>query len=116
MALAGRGVVEPAGQRSSAAPAQAVTHDQDFPDIELRDGKFERSGNTVIAVARLVGRGERSDIANDEYLAWPGIENLGRIGPAVGAGEDHHLGALALGELRPALPFMSPVRLAEAAI
>ena len=93
MAFARLGIVELAGQRGGAAAAQAVAHDQDLADFELGDREFERRRDAVEAAAGLIGRGERRDVAHDEHFAGPGIENLRRVDAAVGAGQDHDLGA-----------------------
>ena len=109
-------VVELAGERRRAAAAHAVAHDHDLVDLELGHRELQRGRDAVVATARLVGRGERGDVAHDEHLAGPGVEDLGGIDSAVGAGEDHHLRALALGEFGPALALARPAILAEAAI
>ena len=93
-----------------------MTHHEDFADLELGDGEFERGRDAVQPAARLVGRGQRSDIAGYEHLAGPGVEDFGGIGTAIGAGEDHHLRALSLGQLGPAFALMRPVVLAESAV
>ena len=79
MPFAGRDVVETAGERRSAAPAYPVAHDQDFADLELGHCKLQRGRNAVVAAARFIGRGERGDVAGDEHLARPGVEDFGRI-------------------------------------
>ena len=116
MAFARFGIVELARQRRRATAAEAVAHHQDFVDLELADRELQRRRDAVKAVARLIGRGEAGDVAHDEDLAGPGIENLRRIDAAVRARQDHDPRALALGELRPALALARPVVLAEAAI
>src|SRR4051812_12332700 len=100
MAFTGPRVVKLAGQRCSAAAAEAVTHHQDLTDRELSDRKLERRRHAVIAAARLIRWSERGDVANDENLAWAGVEHMCRIDAAVCAGKDHHLGTLALGQFR----------------
>src|SRR5437868_6305045 len=76
MAFAGLGVIELAGQRRRAPAAQPVSHDEDLTDVELDDGEFERGGDAMIAARRLVGRGQRSDVADDEYFARAGVKDL----------------------------------------
>ena len=109
-------MIELTSERRGAAAAQPVTHDQDLADLELRDRKFERGRDPVIAARRLVWRGEGADVAHNEHLAGPSVENLRRVDPAVGARQDHHFGALAVGELRPALALVRPVMFAKAVI
>ena len=109
MAFARLGIVELAGKRGSAATAQAVAHDHNLADFELRDGELKRRRNAVIAAVRLIGRRQSGDVADDEHLAGPGVEDVRGIDPAVGAGQDHDLRALPFGELRPALAFALPV-------
>src|SRR3546814_7513139 len=66
--------------------------------------------------AGLERRDKRRDVADDEYLARTGIENLRGFGPAVRTGDDHHLGRLAFGEFLPTCALLLPVRRAKAAI
>ena len=111
------GIVELAGQRRRAAAAKAVAHHHQLLDLELGDREFERGRDAVIGAVGLVGRHQVGDVADDEHLARPRVEDLGRIDPAVGAGDHHHLRALALGELGPALALARPSPAsAEAAI
>ena len=92
MAFTRRHVVELAGERGGASAAQAMSHDQDLADVELGHRELQRRGDAVIASARLIGRREGGDVAHDEHLAGVGVEDLRRVAPAVGAGENHHLG------------------------
>src|SRR5690242_20136369 len=103
MPFAGFGIVELAGEGSSAPAAEAVAHDQDLADVDLGNRELEGRRDAVEATAGLIGGCQSGDIADDEHLAGPGVENLGRIDPAVGAREDHDLGTLALGKFRPTL-------------
>src|SRR5579864_6967106 len=116
MAFSRRAIVELSGKCGSTAAAEAVPHDQDLANLQLSDGKFECRRDTVEAAARFVGRSERGDVAHDEHLARPSIEDLSRIAPAVGTGEDHYLGTLALGELGPSLALARPILFTEAAV
>ena len=86
------------------------------PTSSWRDRKLEGCRNAVEAAACLVRGCKRGDVARDEYFTGAGIEDFGGIAPAIGAGEDHHLRALALGELGPALALNGPVVLAKTAI
>ena len=108
MALAMVGMVELAGQRRRAAAAKAVAHHHQFVDLELGHREFERRRDAVIMIVALERRDEIGDVPDHEHLARPRVEDLGRIDPAVGAGDHHHLGALALGELGPALALRAP--------
>ena len=63
-----------------------------------------------------IGRDEIGDVADDEDLARADVENLGGIDPAVGTGDDHDLGALALGQLAPALALGDIFPCAEAPV
>ena len=108
--------VELAGQRRRAAAAEAVAHHHQLLDLELGDGELQRRRDAVIIVVRLERRDEIGDVADDEHLARPRVENLGRIDPAVRAGDDHHPGALADRQLLPALALLLPMIDPEAAI
>ncbi len=116
MAFALAGVVELAGQRRRAAAAEAVAHHHQLLDLELGDGELQRRRDAVIIVVRLEGRDEVGDIADDEHLARPRVEDLGRVDPAVGAGDHHHPRALADRQPLPALALLRPVIDPEAAI
>src|SRR6185503_2465477 len=70
----------------------------------------------VEAAACLVRGSERGDVAGDEHFARPGVEDLGRVASTVGAGEDHHLRALPLRELSPALALSFPTLFAESPV
>ena len=60
---------------------------------------------------------QRSDIAHDEDLARINIEDLRRIDPAVGTGDDHQLGLLAFGYSLVKARFLARIGLAaESAI
>ena len=91
MAFPGGHVVETAGQGRGAAAAHSVAHDEDFLDLELRNRELECGRDPVVAAARLVRRRKGGDVARDEHLARPRVENLGGIASAVGAGQDHDL-------------------------
>src|SRR5205085_3450035 len=93
--------------------AQAVAEDEDLGHVELGHREFERGRDPVIAGAGLIRRGKRGDVADHEYLARASIEDVRRVDPAVGAGQDHHLGALALGKLGPAFALARPAVVAE---
>jgi len=116
MALAMGGVVELAGQRRGAAAAKAVAHHHQLVDLELGHREFERRRNAVIILVGLEGGHEIGDVAHDEHFAGPRIEDRRRIDPAVGAGDHHHLGALAFGELVPAVALGLPFAIPEPAI
>src|SRR4029079_10496838 len=108
--------VELTGERCSATSAESVTHDKDFSNLQLGDCKLERSRDTVETATGLIRWSESGDVAHDEHFPGATVENLSRVYAAVGAGEDHDLGALTLGEFRTALPFASPVALTETLI
>ena len=110
MAGAVVGLVELAGQRRRAAAAKAVAHHHQLLDLELGDREFERGRDAVIGAVRLERRHQVGDVADDEHLAGPGVEDLRRIDPAVRAGDHHHLRALAFGQLGPALALRAPSR------
>src|SRR5690606_5472150 len=116
VALARSGLVELAGQRRRAAAAKAVAHDDEVGDFELGDAEFERRGDAVIIVVRREWRHERADIAHHEHLARARVEDDGWIDAAVGAGNHHHAGMLAFGEIAPSLALLRPAMLAEAAV
>src|SRR6185437_4268512 len=116
MALSRRDIVEAAGEGCGTAAAHAMAHHEDFADLELRDRELQRGRYAVESGARLIGRGEGGDVARDEHFAGPAVEDLRGIASAVRAGEDHHLGVLRFGELRPAFAFMPPVVLPEAVV
>src|SRR5438309_5638954 len=116
MAFARLSIIELSSQCRGAAAAQPMTHDQDLLDIELGDRELERGRNAVIAAGGLIRWSERGDVAHDEHLAGTSVENLRRVDAAVGARQDHHPRALALGKLRPALAFVRPVLLAKPAV
>ena len=75
MAVARLGIVELASQARGAAAAEAVAHHHDLLHLELGHGEFQRRGNAVITWRRLKGRGEICDVAHDEHLAGPGVED-----------------------------------------
>src|SRR5690242_19863806 len=113
MTFAGRHIIELAGERGSATPTHAVSHDEDLSDLELRNCELQRGRNAVEAAAGLVGRGERGDLAGDEHLAGTSIENLCRVTSTICTRKDHHLRALTFRELGPALAFLGPALLAK---
>ena len=92
MALAMLRIVELAGQGRSAAAAKAVAHHHHLLDLELGHGELESGRDPVMAAGGLVGRHQGGDVPDHEHLAGPGIENLGRVDPAVRAGDHHHAG------------------------
>ena len=116
MAFAGLGIVELAGERCRATAAQAMAHHQDLTDVKLGDGELQRGRDAVDSRgwSRKGARGR--DVAHDEHLAGTSVEDLCRVDPAVGAGQNHHLRALALGQLGPALALACPALVPEAAI
>src|SRR3954453_10664586 len=99
MTFAGLGIVELTSKCGRATAAQSVPQDQNLGHLELSDCEFERGRDAVIAAGCLVRRRKAGNIASHEHLAGASIENLRRVHPAVSARQDHHLRALALGEL-----------------
>jgi hypothetical protein len=71
------------------AAAAAVAHDDDVPDTQLQHGEFERGAGRVMPAVRRVRGHQIGDIAHDEDLAGPGIEDRFRRCPRIAAG-DHH--------------------------
>src|SRR5436189_4986815 len=55
----------------------------------------------MAATVRLVGRDEVGDVADDENIAWIGIEDGCRISPAVTAGDDQGTRRLAFYQVLP---------------
>jgi hypothetical protein len=110
------GAVELTGKSRGAAAARAMTHDYDFLDFQLSHCEFKGRRHAVVARRRLIRRGKGGDVAHDEHLARASVEDDRRFYTAVGAGDDHHLGALTLGKLGPSLPLFLPFGGAELAI
>ena len=107
-AFARLGAVHLAGEGGLAAPAHAVAHDHDFLHLQHLNGEFQRGRNAVVAGIGLKRRNHRRDIAHDEDLAWIDVEDLGRIDPAIGTGNDHDFGLLPFAQRFPAFPVRSP--------
>ncbi len=103
-------------QSRLAAAAQPVAHHHDVLHLQELDCEFERGRNAVLTLAGLVGGNHRRDIADDEDLAGVDIEDLRRIDSAVGAGDHHHLGLLAIAQLFPAGMLRFPGAAAEALV
>src|SRR5690349_17569947 len=116
MSFAMLGAVELAGERSSASAALAMTHDDDFLDLELSHSEFQRRRHAVVAGRGLERRCECGDVAYDEHLARLGVEDDRWLNAAVRTGDDHHARTLPLGKIRPALPLTAPAGVTEAAI
>ena len=76
------------------AAAPAMSHDDDMRDFQFADGEFHGRGRAVQVGVRLVGRHEIGNVAHNEELAGPGIENGLRRRTAVGAGDDEGGGTL----------------------
>lgn len=95
-------------QRRVAAATQTMAHYYDFFDFQDLHCKFQRGGHPVPPRLGFKRGNERGDIADHEYLAGAGIENLSRVHAAVGTGDDHHLGALAFSKLLPTCAFRLP--------
>ncbi len=109
-ALARGGIMEHAGQRGMSAAALAMAHDDDFLDLQLGHRKFERGRDAVMARRRLERRNQIGDVAHDENLAGQRVEDLRGLDAAVGAGNDHQLGRLALGQRLPAFALATIIR------
>src|SRR3546814_5093269 len=60
--------------------------------------EFQRRRDAVATGGGLKGRHQRGDVANDEDFAGMGVENIGRLRPAVRTGDNHDLGRLAHGQ------------------
>ena len=115
-ALARGAMFELAGKRGVNTTTRAVTHHDDFGNLELRDRKLERGRDAVAPAAKLERGNEIGDVTDDEHLAGGRVEYLGRIDAAVRTGDHHHLRALAFGESGPACTLRSPCACLEAAI
>jgi hypothetical protein len=87
------------GEGAHAAAMGMAEHD-DVLDPQRADGEFERRGHAVIRAVGRIGRHQIGDVAHDEQLARPGVEDDFRRHPRVAAADDHDLGRLpALGQV-----------------
>ncbi len=93
-----------------------MAHDDDLADLEHLNGKLQRRRNAVMARIGFKGRHERRHIADHEYFAGAGVEDLRGIDSAVGAGDDHDARALPFAQFIPSATLLSPAGVAEAAI
>src|SRR3990170_807978 len=116
LAFTRQSIVELTSKRRRAAAAKAVAHDDDLLDFELSHGELESRRYAVMARRRLKRGSKRRDVAHDEHLARPGVEDIGGLDAAVGAGDNHHPRALPFRKLRPALTLVVPFRRSESAI
>jgi len=79
----------------------------DVLDLQGLDAEFQRRRGAVIVAVRLIGRHQVGDVAHDEELTRPGIEDGFRRRPRIAATNHHHARLLAgLGELGVALPLI----------
>ena len=115
-ALAGFVAMQILGQRSLAAAAHAMAHDDDLANIQELDCKFQRRRYAVAAGRGLERRDQRGHIADDKNLAGIDVEYLRRIDPAVRTGDHHDLRRLPDLELFPAVVLIAPCSFAETAI
>ena len=115
-ALAGRLAFERMIEAGAHPAACAMPQHNDVTDLKLRDRKFQRSRNAVMAAIGLERGDQIGDITHDEQFARRHIENLRRIDPAVRTGDHHHLGRLPLGQLRPTRALALPITGPEAAV
>src|SRR5688572_13125308 len=88
-ALARLAAVQLLGKRRLATAAHAVAHDQDLAHLEHLNRELERRRDPVVAGCGLERRHQRGDVAHDEDLAGPDVEDMRRVDPAVGAGDYH---------------------------
>ena len=79
------------------AAAAGMAHDDEVLDAQVEHGELDGRADAVELAARLVGRHQVGDVADDEQLARHGAEDRFRIDAAVAAGDDHRLGALPVG-------------------
>ena len=73
-----------------------MAKDDDVMHLENRHGIFDRCRRAVLGAVGFIGRHQIGDISQHKGLARAGIEHPGRIDAAVGTGDNHHLGVLAL--------------------
>ena len=66
-------------------------------DAQVEHGELDRRADAVELAARLVGRHQVGDVADDEQLARHGAEDRFRVDAAVAAGDDHRFGRLPVG-------------------
>ena len=116
MLLAPLASVQLLGKRRLASAAHAVSHDDDFANLEHLDGEFERRRNAVMSRRGLERWNEGGDIAHDEHFARPNVEDLRRVDAAVGAGDYHHAGLLPFTERRPPLALGLPAMFTKPAV
>ena len=76
--------------------AVGVAHDDYAFDAQNLDPELQGRRNPVQLAVRFIGRNQIGDVADDEQLARLGVEDQGRIGAAVGTGDDQGVRLLAL--------------------
>ena len=79
------------------AAAAGVAHDDEMLDAQVEHGELDRRADAVELAARLVGRHQVGDVADDEQLARHGAEDRFGVDAAVAARDDHRLGRLPVG-------------------
>ena len=75
--------------------AVGMAHDDDAAHVQHLDPELQRRRHPVQQAVRLVGRDQIGDVAYYEQLAGRRVEDQGRIGAAVGTGDDQGVRLLA---------------------
>ena len=104
-------------QQGVDTAAHAVAEHDQLGDLEDPHGELQRGRGAVVGRVLFEGRHQVGDVADHEQLARPRAQDHLRIDAAVGAGDDHGLGGLALVGLGfETLPLFQPLAGAKAAI